>query len=195
MTAERPDGAGEPRPGIPARRVAVLLAAVGAIGLLMASLVVEIGRDPCLPSALIDRTAPPLAGSTLAGEPFDLADLSGRVRIVNFWASWCIECRREHPDFVRIADRYRGDPVAIVGVIYQDDPDAARAYMREMGGDWPNILDPGGRVAIDYGVAGVPETFLMDAGGVVRAKVIGRIDEGTLRGWIDAALAGTGGSP
>lgn len=179
--------------GIPARRVALLLAISAGAGLLLASLVVGIGRDPSLlRSALIDRPAPALTGDTLAGEAFDLAELGGKVTIVNFWASWCVECRREHPAFVRVAQRYQGEPVAFVGVIFQDDPASARAYMQEMGGDWPNVLDPSGRIAIDYGVYGVPETFLIDAGGVIRAKVVGRIDEETFRSWIDGALIASG---
>lgn len=168
----------------------MLLAVSGAAGLLLASLFIGIGRDPSLlRSALIGRSAPALSGPTLTGEPFALADLAGKVTIVNFWASWCLECRREHPDLVRVAEGYRGDPVALVGVIFQDDPAAARAYMETMGGDWPNVLDPDGRLAIDYGVYGVPETFLVDGAGVVRAKVVGPIDELTLRSWIDRELA------
>lgn len=192
MTADRATGSSRARAGIPLRRAAILLVASGAAGLLLASLVVGIGRDPSLlRSALIDRSAPAIAGPTIAGDNFDLADVRGNVTIVNFWASWCVECRREHPDFVRVAERYRDQPVALVGVIFQDDPAAARAYMTEMGGDWPNALDPEGRIAIDYGVYGVPETFLIDASGVIRAKVVGRIDELTLRAWIDGELART----
>lgn len=194
MTVERAKKALRAPTGIPARRAAVLLTISAVAGLLLASLVIGIGRDPSLiRSALIDRPAPALSGETLAGEPFDLVELGGKVTIVNFWASWCVECRREHPDFVRVAERYRREPVALVGVIFQDDPAAARAYMQEMGGDWPNVLDPDGRSAIDYGVYGVPETFLIDASGVIRAKVVGRIDEQMLRSWIDGALAVSGG--
>ena len=189
MTVERANKALRAPTGIAVRRAAVLVTISAVTGLLLSSLVVGIGRDPSLlRSALIDRPAPALSGKTLAGEPFDLADLGSKVTIVNFWASWCVECRREHPDFVRVAERYRGEPVAMVGVIFQDDPGAARAYMHEMGGDWPNVLDPDGRIAIDYGVYGVPETFLIDATGVIRAKAVGRIDEQTLRSWIDGAL-------
>ena len=194
MTVERAKTALHSPTGIAARRAAVLLTVSAVAGLVLASLVVGIGRDPSLlRSALIDRPAPPLTGGTLTGEPFDLANLSGKVAIVNFWASWCVECRREHPAFVRVAERYQREPVALVGVIFQDDPAAARAYMQEMGGDWPNVLDPDGRIAIDYGVYGVPETFLIDASGVIRAKVVGRIDEQQLRSWIDGALAVSGG--
>lgn len=194
MTVERAKKALRAPTGIPARRAAVLLTISAVAGLLLASLVVGIGRDPgLLRSALVDRPAPTLSGKTLAGEPFDLAGFGGKVTIVNFWASWCVECRREHPDFVRVAERYRGDPVAMVGVIFQDDPADARAYMDEMGGDWPNVIDPEGRIAIDYGVYGVPETFLVDPGGIIRSKVVGRIDERTLRAWIEGALTVSGG--
>lgn len=172
------------------RRAALLLAFAVATGLLLASFGVNIGRDPSvLRSVLVDRPAPPLAGRTVEGGPFDLATVAGKISVVNFWATWCVECRREHPDFVRVAERYRDEPVALVGVIFQDDPEAVRDYMQKMGGDWPNVEDPEGRVAIDWGVYGVPETFLVDAGGIIRAKVIGRIDERTLRAWIDDALA------
>lgn len=189
MTVERAKTTLRILTGIAARRAALLLTVSAGAGLLLASLVVGIGRDPSLlRSALIGRPAPALTGYTLAGEAFDLAELGGKVSIVNFWASWCLECRREHPAFVRVAERYKGEPVALVGVIFQDDPAAARAYMQEMGGDWPNVLDPDGRTAIDYGVYGVPETFLIDAEGAIRAKVVGRIDEQTLRSWIDGAL-------
>lgn len=188
-----PNGsAPRPRPAhrLSRRRGGLLLAIAAGVGLLLGSLVVGIRRDPSvLRSVLIDRPAPGLTGRTLEAGEFDLGALSGRVTIINFWASWCVECRREHPDFVRVAARYRGEPVALVGVIFQDDPASARAYMREMGGDWPNVVDPAGRIAIDYGVYGVPETFLVDPGGVVRAKVVGRINEATLRAWIDGALA------
>lgn len=171
---------------------ALLLVAIGlALGLLLASFVVTIGRDPgVLRPVTVDRPAPPLAGRTVEGGRFDLASLSGKLAVVNFWATWCSECRREHPAFVRIAERYRGQPVALVGVVFQDDPEAVRQYMRTMGGEWPNVEDPTSRIAIDYGVYGVPETFLIDGGGVIRAKIIGRIDERTLRAWIDTALAG-----
>lgn len=176
--------------GISARRAVLLLAFAGGSGLLLASFVIGIGGDPSvLRSVLIDRPAPAMTGRTLDGGEFDLGASAGKVRIVNFWASWCVVCRREHPDFVRVAERYRDQPVALVGVIFQDDPADARAYMREMGGDWPQIVDPDGRIAIDYGVYGVPETFLVDAAGIIRAKVVGRIDESTLRTWIDDALA------
>lgn len=191
MTAEGATGS-RARTGIPHRRALILLFASSAAGLLLASLVVGIGRDPSLlRSALIDHPAPAIAGPTLAGDTFDFADVGGKVTVVNFWASWCAECRREHPDFVRVAERYRAEPVALVGVIFQDDPAAARAYMKEMGGDWPNVVDPEGRIAINYGVYGVPETFLIDTSGVIRAKVVGRIDERTLRAWIDGELART----
>lgn len=181
--------------GISALRAGLLVGLIGITGLLLASLTVGFGRDPSLlRSVLIDRRAPALTGPTLDGRVFDLGAVAGKLTVVNFWASWCVECRREHPGFVRVAERYRDQPVALVGVIFQDDPAAARAYMREMGGDWPNVIDPDGRIAVDYGVYGVPETFLIDSDGIIRAKVVGRIEEGTLRAWIDGALAAMTGS-
>lgn len=126
-----------------------------------------------LPSALIDRPAPrfslpPLAGSDTGG--FSSADLEGRVSLVNIFASWCGPCRTEHPVLNALA---RTGRVAIYGINYKDKPDAAAAWLAELGNPYARIGADDGRVGIEWGVYGVPETFLVDRAGRIRYKHVG----------------------
>jgi cytochrome c biogenesis protein CcmG/thiol:disulfide interchange protein DsbE len=117
----------------------------------------------------------------------------GQVVILNFWASWCVACREEHPSFVLAWDRYRDRGVVILGIVYQDPPSNAMSYMREMGGDWPNVMDPGSQTALAYGVYGVPETFFIDARGIIRNKQIGATSYELLAGEVQRLLSNRGG--
>jgi len=143
-----------------------LLASLFAFGL---------GRDPTvLTSPLLGRRAPDFSLRTLDGtDSIRLSDLRGQVVVVNFWASWCAACREEHPNLLAAWGRYRDQGVVLIGVDYQDSKTAALRFIKEMGGDWPTVEDAGGRVALSYGVYGVPETFFIDRDGVVRYKQIG----------------------
>lgn len=149
------------------------------------------GRDPrVVESAHLDQPAPPLRGATLEGGEFDLADYDGQVRVVNVWASWCAACEREHPELIRAARRLDGQPVQFVGLNVQDDPDDALAMLDEMGHNpYPSVVDRDGRFAIDWGVFGVPETFLVDREGVVRTKQTGPVTEQWLLDGVGALLA------
>ena len=132
-----------------------------------------------VPSALIDKPVPeftlaglPGAGVELA-EGFSSADLTGRVSIINVFASWCFPCRVEHPLLMRLA---RNPKVRIFGLNYKDRPEDARAWLKELGNPYDRIgVDRDGRIAIDWGVYGVPETFIIDAGGRIRYKHVGPI--------------------
>ena len=117
-----------------------------------------LGRDPrAIPSALIDRPAPPVVAVSMDGETVNLEAYRGRPVILNFWASWCFECIEEHRVLTEAQERY-GEQLVIVGVLYQDTVADARGFLARYGdGGWPNLLDADGRLAIDYGVTGVPE--------------------------------------
>lgn len=149
-----------------------------------------LGRDATvLPSALVGSEAPEFRLQTLEGDTVRLADLRGKVVVLNFWASWCIPCRTEHPILVRVSETWPADEVAVVGVVYQDSRPNARRFMERLGGDWPSGLDPASRTAIDYGVYGVPETFFLSPDGRVAKKQVGPITWELVRTTVDSLLA------
>jgi cytochrome c biogenesis protein CcmG/thiol:disulfide interchange protein DsbE len=166
------------------------LVPVVAFAILLAS---GLGRDPnALPSELVGRSAPAFSLPALSGDAnVDLAKLRGNVVVVNFWASWCAECRDEHPALLNAWDRYRDRGVVFVGVDFEDSAGDAAAYAREMGGDWPLATDPGSRAAIDFGVFGVPETFVLGPDGTIVAKQVGPVDYEWLTSTIERALDGS----
>jgi cytochrome c biogenesis protein CcmG/thiol:disulfide interchange protein DsbE len=149
---------------IPALLFAVLLAAF-AMGL---------NHDPhLLPSALINRPAPDFALPPLYDNAPGLSrkDLEGGVRLVNFFASWCLPCRDEQPELMRLAQD-RG--LAIEGIAYKDRPEDARRFLERLGDPFRRVgVDRDGRTAIDFGVYGVPETYLIDAAGHIRYRHVG----------------------
>lgn len=160
-----------------------LRAVLGATvaGVLLVALGFGLTRDArVLPAVSVSKPAPAFDLKTLDGEPVRLADLKGKPIIVNFWASWCSECRKEHPLIMAAHDRF-GDRIAFVGVVFQDSAKNARGFLQQMGvtaaQTYPNLLDPGSRVAIDYGVYGVPETFFIDRKGIVVGKRVGRVTQ------------------
>lgn len=147
-------------------------------------------RDPnIIPSPLPGRPAPEFTLETLSGDTVALQDLKGRVVVVNFWASWCLSCIDEHYYLTEATRRYADRDVQLLGVVYNDSRENAIAWLRRMGGDWPSLLDPGSRTAIDYGVYGVPETFFVDRAGRVAYKQLGPVNASVLAIWIDRLLA------
>ncbi|MDQ2940662.1 MAG: redoxin family protein [Chloroflexota bacterium] len=133
------------------------------------------GRDPReIPSPLIGKPAPSFSLVALDGKSLTADQLRGRPYVLNFWASWCIPaCVDEHPVLLEAERRY-GDDVQIVGIVYNDSPGAARAFLDRYGdGGWPQLTDEGGRLAVEYGVTGPPESYFVDAAGIVRAKQFG----------------------
>ena len=134
-----------------------------------------LGRDPRLiPSPLIGKPMPAFVGTTLDGDPFSSADLTGKPAIVNFWASYCIpSCVEEHPVLLDLAASHGGE-LQMVGVLVNDTPDGARRFLARYGEvSWPSMLNADGRISIDYGVTGPPETFFVDAQGIVVARHVG----------------------
>ena len=136
--------------------------------------------DDRLPSALIGRAVPEFDLPPIEGRDDGLssADLQGEVSIVNVWASWCVPCRVEMPLLVELAAR---GTVPIHGINYKDAPDAALAFLDETGDPYTRIgADRSGRASLDWGVYGLPETFVIDAEGRIAYKHIGPFDRRSL---------------
>ena len=127
-------------------------------------------------SPLLGKPAPSLTGTGLDGGGVSLGSMHGKWVVVNFMASWCVPCREEHPELVKFTQRHQaaGD-AAVLGVIFDDSAANVRRFFAELGGSWPVISDPGGRIALDYGVRGPPESFLIDPNGFVVWKGIGQV--------------------
>jgi len=140
------------------------------------------GRDPhAVPFVLKGQQAPPFSLQSLApaGTTVSVADFRGRAVVLNFWASWCLPCADEQ-DVLEWGAREFRDTVQFMGVVYQDSAENARAYLERRGWKpgqldqlYPQLLDSNSATAIDYGVAGVPETYFIDAHGVTRSKFVG----------------------
>jgi cytochrome c biogenesis protein CcmG/thiol:disulfide interchange protein DsbE len=158
----------------------VALAAILAIGL---------NRDPHeVPSPLIGKPAPAFSLSRVddAGRTVTLADLRGRVWMLNVWASWCAPCRQEHPAIVALA---RTGLVPIYGLNYKDTRDDALGWLAQGGDPYQaSLFDGDGRVGIDYGVYGVPETFIVDKTGTIRMKHVGPLTPEVIKTEIEPML-------
>lgn len=165
------------------RRTWLTVIPVATVAVLIALFVLRLfSGDPSrLPSALVGREAPdfslpPLVGIIgPAGGPLpglartDLA--GGRVSVINVWASWCVPCRDEHPYLLRLAER---DDIELFGINYKDKPDNARRFLGALGNPYRRIgVDENGRAAIEWGVYGVPETYIVDRRGIVTYRHIG----------------------
>lgn len=158
----------------PVRLLLALAPLVVLVGLL-AVFALSLNRDPSLiQSVLIDKPAPQfsLAAVEGTGVPgFDTASLSGEVTLVNVFASWCIPCRDEHPVLVALKEQ---TGVRLFGMNQKDAPENAVAFLKELGNPYDAIgADSNGRTSIDWGVYGVPETFIVDAKGIIRFKHVG----------------------
>ena len=143
-----------------------------------------LGRDPrALPSALVDRPLPPFSLPVLEGDAVvDESLLHGKVRLLNVWGTWCVACRDEHPFLLELANR----GVAIVGLNYKDDPDAARAWLARLGDPFEAVVvDAAGRYGLELGGYGAPETYVVDADGVIRYRHVGVIDADVWRDRIE----------
>jgi cytochrome c biogenesis protein CcmG, thiol:disulfide interchange protein DsbE len=134
-----------------------------------------------VPSPLVGKPTPDFSLPQLH-EPdkvFSPKDMAGRVWLFNVWASWCSGCKEEHPVLMQLA---KAGDVPIYGMDYKDRRDEALAWLRRHGNPYPvTAVDESGRVGIDYGVYGVPETYVIDKAGVIRYKQIGPLDEETVR--------------
>jgi cytochrome c biogenesis protein CcmG, thiol:disulfide interchange protein DsbE len=127
-------------------------------------------------SPMVGAEAPPLTGKTVAGGRYRLE--SGGVTVVNVWASWCAPCRDELPAIARFAREWGDKGVEVVTIDTRDGIDAAREFLEESDAEHlPAVHDPEGRLAVSWGATGVPETYVLDADGVIRAHHAGPVDE------------------
>jgi cytochrome c biogenesis protein CcmG/thiol:disulfide interchange protein DsbE len=151
-------------------------------------------RDPrSLPSPLIGREAPAFTLKLFQGTTFTLAEHRGKVMVINVWSSWCIPaCYNEAPALEAAWQRYRTRDVLFLGVNYQDREAAAREFLARFRHSFPNGPDIGSKVAIAYGVYGVPETFFIDRQGRIAYKHVGEITLEILAGQIERLLNGVG---
>ncbi|MCV3767466.1 DsbE family thiol:disulfide interchange protein [Rhizobium sp. TRM95796] len=146
------------------------------------------GRDrSIIPSALIGKPAPTLAlqlldGAVKNGQPVPALTseaIAGKLTLVNVWASWCVPCRQEHPIILGLST---DDRLTVVGINYKDKNDAALAFLGELGNPFSAIgVDPKGAAAIDWGVYGIPESFLVGPDGTIVYKHVGPFDEASVR--------------
>jgi cytochrome c biogenesis protein CcmG, thiol:disulfide interchange protein DsbE len=148
------------------------------------------GRDPReLASPLIDAPAPEWSLTTLDGKALSSDDLAGRPYVLNFWASWCVPaCVDEHPVLAEAHEEH-GDELTIVGVLYEDEVSAAEGFLARYGdAGYAHVDDPTGRLAVDFGVTGPPETFFVDPDGIVRARQWGPLTDALLAERLAAIL-------
>ena len=127
------------------------------------------------PRAALDEPAPPIVGQTLDGEAFDLAALRGRPVVVNFWGPSCVPCRDEFPLLIEKSAEHEAEGLAIVGVLTDDPPEPAREFVAEYGATWPTVEDPDRSMKAAWRVAARPQTYFIDAQGIIRAIQVGEI--------------------
>ena len=155
-------------------QITILIVLLGLLSLFYQGLW---GDPRHIPPILIGTKAPIFEGPDVeSGEPLSSKKYQGKVILVNFWASWCQECKVEHNNLLRLYDEFKDHPEFIMlGINYQDEMPKARAYLKQYGSSFPHVRDVKGALAIDFGVYGVPETFVIDQKGVIRHKWIGPI--------------------
>lgn len=197
MTLQTP----ELRAAAPPRRSLLVILPVLAFAALCAVFFLRLrsGADPSsVPSAMIGRPSPAFAldalpGIALDGRPvpgLSGADLKGGVTVVNFWASWCAPCQIEHPHLMRLA---REPGLRLVGIDYKDAPENGRRFLARNGVPFQAVgMDSTGRTAIDFGVYGVPETFIVGPDGIIRDKLVGTLTAENYAGVLEKVRAAAG---
>lgn len=163
---------------------------LGLLGLLVLFYRGLYGNPSYIPPVIIDTPAPKFTAQEMFNaEEISLSQLKGKVVVLNFWASWCQECKLEHPFLLELNRRFSQDPnFVMIGVNYQDKEDLARQYLKEHGNNFQHIRDTTGTISIDYGIYGIPETFVIDPAGVIRYKTIGPVVGNSYRHLVEKVI-------
>lgn len=173
------------------RRLAIAAALILPLLALLALLGYGFTVEPrYIPSPLLGHPAPAFTLPLFDGTTLRLADLRGRVVLVNFWASWCLPCRDEAPALEAAWQRHKERGAVFVGINIQDEESRARDFIREFGVTYPNGIDAGGRIAVDYGLWGIPETFFIDPQGRISYKQVGALEADTITAKLEEAQRG-----
>lgn len=169
-----------------------ILITLGVILPLVGILAYGFSRDPrYIPSPLLGREAPSFNVTLFDGSMLSLNELRGKVVFINFWASWCPPCRAEARELEAAWQRFKEQDVVFLGINIQDTAAAADEYIKEFGITYPNGRDAHGKIAIDYGVWGIPETFFVDATGRITYKHVGTLGTPLISAKLDEARRGS----
>jgi cytochrome c biogenesis protein CcmG/thiol:disulfide interchange protein DsbE len=159
----------------------------GAVGTLLVLFLVVLavakpGKSESASSPLLGEPAPVVKSTTTNNETFDLARRKGSWVVLNFFNSTCVPCRQEHPYLVSFAKEQitSDEPVELYTVVNDDSDDAVKAFFQTNGGDWPVVRDDDGAIAVAFGIAKVPESWVIDPNGFVRLRILGALTEGFL---------------
>jgi cytochrome c biogenesis protein CcmG/thiol:disulfide interchange protein DsbE len=185
-TDVRPDTAPEPDAGAGAvvaarpRRVAPFVALAVALvlgGLFVVLAVNNPGSPDVAEPYLLNRPAPRVVSTTLDGDPFDLSRRKGSWVVLNFFDPTCVPCVQEHPELIKLFEQQLTitDGAELYTIVNRGSDESVQAFFDENGGDWPVVRDPDGQASVDFGVAQVPETWIVDPDGIVRVRYPGRV--------------------
>lgn len=168
------------------RRVAPFVA--GGVGVVLVALLAVLalaspGNDETAGSPLLGRPAPDVRSTIIDGGPFDLAKRRGSWVVLNFFNSTCIPCRQEHPFLIDFAASQAGisNPAELYTIVNDDNDNAVRAYFDQHGGNWPRVRDDDGAISVAFGVAKVPETWIINPDGFVVLRIAGALSAGFLQ--------------
>jgi cytochrome c biogenesis protein CcmG/thiol:disulfide interchange protein DsbE len=164
----------------------------GAVGVLMVAFLVmlafaDVGGSESAESPLLGKPAPEVKSTLIDGDTFDLSRRKGSWVVFNFFNSTCVPCRQEHPVLVDYAEAQKSsdDPVELYTIVNDDSDEAVKAFFASNGGDWGKVRDDDGAISVAFGVAKVPETWVIDPNGYVRVRILGALTEGFLTTRVD----------
>lgn len=183
ITENRPPSAG-------ARQILLPLAAILVVGALLALFFYGLTTQR-LETGVVPRAgtvAPDFQLQTFDGKVVRLSDYRGKPVVVNFWSSWCVPCRDEQPGLVQVAKDYGSRGVVFLGIDIQDTQRDALAFLSQFGVSYPIVTDATGAVYINYGVVGVPETYLVSRQGTIAQKIVGPADPAQIEGSLEELL-------